>query len=89
MHWLLYALVIAQPLSGLLLIQVEGHTLALFGSIPLPQVMAENEGLEEMLEGIHGSVWILLAVAAALHTAAALKHHFIDRDRTLMRMLRG
>lgn len=89
MHWLLYALVIAQPLSGLLLIQVEGHALALFGSIPLPQVMAENEGLEEILEGVHGSVWILLAVAAALHTAAALKHHFINRDGTLMRMLRG
>ncbi len=89
MHWALYALMIAQPLSGWLLIQAEGHELALFGRVPLPTLMAESEPLEEVLEGLHGSIWMLLAIAALGHTAAALKHHFIDRDRTLVRMLRG
>jgi cytochrome b561 len=32
---------------------------------------------------------VVLAIAALGHVAAALKHHFVDRDRTLVRMLRG
>jgi cytochrome b561 len=30
-----------------------------------------------------------LTVTIGVHAAAALKHHFIDRDRTLVRMLKG
>ncbi len=89
MHWALYALMIAQPLSGWLLIQAEGHELALFGRVPVPALVAESESLEETLEGLHGSIWVVLAIAALGHVAAALKHHFVDRDRTLVRMLRG
>lgn len=89
MHWLLYALVIAQPLSGWLLVQAEGHQLALFGSLELPVLVAESETLEEILEGVHGTVWMLLALAVLGHVAAALKHHLVDRDATLIRMLRG
>lgn len=89
MHWALYALMIAQPLSGWLMIQAHGHELALFGRIPLPMLVAESEPLEEIMEALHGSIWIVLAIAALGHALAALKHHFIDRDRTLVRMLRG
>ena len=89
MHWGLYALMIAQPLSGWLLIQAEGHELALFGRLPLPVLVTESESLEEILEGFHGTLWVVLAIAALGHTAAALKHHFIDGDRTLVRMLKG
>lgn len=89
MHWVLYALMIAQPLSGWLLIQAEGHELALFGRMPLPALVAESEVLEEVMEALHGGIWVVLATAALGHVAAALKHHFIDRDRTLTRMLRG
>lgn len=89
MHWTLYGLAIAQPLSGWLLTQAEGHELVLFGSIPLPVLLAESEPLEEVLEGVHGTLWMVLAVAVLGHAAAALKHHFIDRDRTLLRMLKG
>lgn len=89
MHWALYALMIAQPLSGWLLIQAEGHELALFGRVPVPALVAESESLEEILEGLHGSIWVVLAIAALGHATAALKHHFIDRDRTLVRMLGG
>lgn len=89
MHWVLYALMIAQPLSGWLLIQAEGRELALFGRMPVPALVTESEPLEEILEGLHGSIWMVLAIAALGHAAAALKHHFVDRDRTLVRMLRG
>ena len=87
MHWLLYALVIIQPLSGLVQVQAAGHSLALFGTLELPRLIAENKPLKEFLEEVHETVWILIALAAC--PAAALKHHFIDRDKTLVRMLRG
>jgi cytochrome b561 len=89
MHWALYALMIAQPLSGWLLIQAEGHQLALFGRMSLPALVGESEVLEGVMEALHGGIWVVLAIAALGHVAAALKHHFIDRDRTLVRMLRG
>lgn len=89
MHWLLYALMIVQPLSGLVLVQAAGHDLMLFGAWPVPRLVAENDGLKDLLEGVHETVWIALAIAVAGHAAAALKHHFFDRDRTLVRMLRG
>lgn len=89
LHWTLYGLAIAQPLSGWLLTQAEGHRLALFGSIPVPVLLAASEPLEEILEGLHGTLWILLLIAVLGHAAAALKHHFLDRDRTLVRMLKG
>ena len=89
MHWLLYALVIIQPLSGLVQVQAAGHGLALFGTLELPRLIAENEPLAEFLEEVHETVWMLIALALAGHAAAAFKHHFVDRDKTLVRMLRG
>ena len=82
-------LVCAQPLSGWLLVQAEGHQLSLFGSLELPVLVTESETLEETLEGVHGTVWVLLVLAVLGHAAAALKHHLVDRDATLIRMLRG
>jgi cytochrome b561 len=89
MHWLLYGLMILQPLSGLVQVQAAGHDLLLFGAWPVPRLVGENAGLKEFLEEVHETGWIALAVAVAGHAAAALKHHLIDRDRTLARMWRG
>jgi len=38
---------------------------------------------------VHGITAVLIAAAIAVHAAAALKHHFIDGDQTLMRMIKG
>jgi len=52
----------------------------------LPDLVAKNEALAKVLVDVHGFLaWTLLWVVA-LHAAAALKHHFFDRDRTLRRM---
>jgi cytochrome b561 len=42
-----------------------------------------------VLREVHGVTAVLLVAFIVIHVAAALKHHFIDRDRTLMRMLKG
>ena len=55
---------------------------------PLPNLVAKNKLLAETLGDIHASLAWLLFYVLLLHVAAALKHHFLDRDDTLRRMLR-
>jgi len=60
---------------------------AVFGLFVLPHPIAPDRALVEPLGEAHALVaWLLLALIA-LHTLAALKHHLVDRDRTLLRML--
>ncbi len=61
---------------------------ALFGLFEVPSLTGRQNGLEDSAGLVHyWSTWALV-VLAGLHGLAALKHHFIDRDATLKRMLR-
>ncbi|MBT3140743.1 cytochrome [Phaeobacter gallaeciensis] len=89
-HWLLYGSLILAPLSGWI------HHAATTGFAPiwlpfgqsLPFV-PKDPAFAEFMSGLHYVfVWTLIA-ALALHIAGALKHHIIDRDSTLRRMLPG
>jgi cytochrome b561 len=86
-HGLLNLLLFALMLSGYLISTADGRGLEVFGWFTLPATLS---GLEQQ-EDIAGRVHLYLAwsviVLAALHALAALKHHFIDRDATLKRML--
>jgi cytochrome b561 len=57
--------------------------------LPIPDLLGRDEALGEWLNAAH--VWLTYALAALLlaHVAAALKHHFVDRDDVLTRMLPG
>ncbi len=88
-HWTLYGLVALQAVSGVLMSQAKGYAVSIFGLFDLPTLVDENEGLAEIVYEIHHLSWIALSVVIAIHAAAAVKHHFIDKDRTLIRMLRG
>jgi cytochrome b561 len=86
-HMLFYLLLFALPVTGWLLSGAEGEAMTWFGLFPLP---APSSGLgEEALEDVHEFLFNGLLVLAALHAAAALKHHFWDRDRVLNGMLPG
>jgi cytochrome b561 len=88
-HAVLYALMFAIPLSGWLFNSAAGFPLRWFGLVNLPSLSAPNPALKSLAHGIHETaVWALLALVA-LHLAAALKHHFVDRDRTLALMVPG
>lgn len=89
-HWLLYGSLVVAPLSGWV------HHAATSGFAPiwwpfgqdLPLV-PKSEALAAATGGLH---WVLTKVMAAtilLHIAGALKHHAIDKDATLRRMLPG
>jgi cytochrome b561 len=53
-----------------------------------PLSVGKDKPLAEALKGVHDTGAVIVAVAVGLHVLAALKHHFIDRDDTLRRMLR-
>lgn len=88
-HRLLYVLMLAMPVSGILMSQTHGRSVSLFGQLTLPTLLGEDEFLSEIFEALHGGLAMALAALVVIHVAAALQHHFIRKDDVLMRMLTG
>lgn len=86
-HWLLYALMLAIPLSGWLMSSAQGFTVVWFGVVSLPDLVAKNAALGEALRDVHVALNYTLLVAVVGHVAAALHHHFIKKDTVMSRML--
>ncbi|MDO6593960.1 cytochrome b [Neptuniibacter sp. 1_MG-2023] len=86
-HGLLYLLVLLTVISGYLISTADGRAIELFNLISLPALPFEIDNQEDIAGEIHFIVATSLISIAALHAAAALKHHFIDKDTTLKRML--
>jgi cytochrome b561 len=87
-HGLLYVMLLVQPVTGWLYSNASGRAIVYLGLIPLPNLVDKNKGLASMFRSIHSAGGALLAIVVGLHVLAALKHHVIDRDDTLKRMLR-
>lgn len=86
-HALLYLLMIAIPLSGWLMSSAKGFQTVWFGILPIPDLVDKQKELGDLLQLVHESLnWLFIAVIAG-HIGAALKHHFIDKDDILIRML--
>lgn len=88
-HHTLYLLMIVIPLVGWAMSSAKGVPVVLFGVLPLPNWVPVNHDLGETLETVHKVLAWILAAIVALHAAAAIKHHVIDKDDTLRRMLPG
>jgi cytochrome b561 len=86
-HHLLYVLMIAIPLSGWLMSSAKGFQTVWFGVLPLPDLLAKDKALGNLLETVHVVLNYTLIAVLLGHVGAALKHHFIDRDDVLTRML--
>ena len=86
-HLALYALMIAIPLSGWLMSSAKGFQTVYFGVLPIPDLLQKNKELGETLALVHQSLNFTMIGIVILHAAAALKHHFIDQDDILRRML--
>ena len=89
MHWGLYLLMFAQPLSGIMMSQAAGVPVSFFGLFEFPVFLAKNPELAQFFKGVHGTVWILLVLAVIGHAGAALHHHFIRKDNVLKQMTTG
>ena len=86
-HVLLYALIIAVPLSGWLMSSAKGFQTVWFGVLPIPDLLGKDRELGKQLATVHELLNYSMLALVILHVAAALKHHFIDRDSVLRRML--
>ncbi|MEF7615321.1 cytochrome b [Aquincola sp. MAHUQ-54] len=88
-HHLLYLLFFAVPLVGWAYSSASGFPIVVFGVLPLPDFVPADKALAEAIKPWHGRLAYAMAALVVLHAAGALKHHFIDRDGLLRRMLPG
>lgn len=86
MHLALYILLFVMPILGWLTLSASGKSIPFFG-IQLPALFAENKSLAGQLKDIHETLGTLGYFLIGAHAFAALFHHFITCDNTLVRML--
>ena len=87
-HRLFYLLTAAVVVAGYLITTADGQPVVVFGRFELPATLHGLENQADIAGQWHDGLAVALVSLAGLHTLAALKHHFIDRDDTLIRMLR-
>lgn len=88
-HGLLYLAMLALPITGYLDAALGGYHLSFFGLFDVPMLLAKDEDLFKLVVSLHRWIGYGLAILILAHAGAALKHHWLDHDRVLMRMLRG
>lgn len=97
-HWILLLGTLLMPISGMVMSVAGGRGLTVFGfnliaSNPDPAnpkgVLPLNETMAGNAHQAHEVIGTLLIATVALHVIGALKHHFMDKDGTLSRMLGG
>jgi cytochrome b561 len=86
-HFLLYALIFAMPLTGWLMSSARAFGVSWFNLFQFPDLVGKDEHLYHLMHDTHHLLFKVLVAVALLHAAGALKHHFIDRNNVLRRML--
>jgi cytochrome b561 len=86
-HFALNALLLAIPLSGWVVNSSAGFPLQWFGLVNLPKLVQRDHALHEAAEDVHSLLFWILVALVAMHAAAAIYHHLVQRDATLARML--
>ncbi len=86
-HFLLHLLPFALLLSGYLISTADERPIEVFGLLSVPALPPLIDNQEDIAGLVHETLAWGLIVLAGLHALAALKHHFIDKDQTLNRML--
>jgi superoxide oxidase len=86
LHIALYALMVAMPLLGWLILSAGGKPIPFFG-LQLPALISQNKDWADLLKEIHETGAAVGYFLIGLHAAAALYHHYLLRDNTLARML--
>lgn len=86
-HYALYVLIFIIPLSGWLMSSAKGFQTVWFGVLPLPDLLGKDEELGKQLQQVHMLLNFALVGLLLGHVGAALKHHFIQHDDILARMV--
>jgi len=86
-HIFLYAALLVACASGYLISTADGRGISFFDWFDVPALVVGIDNQEDLAGDIHVWATNFLVVLAGLHGLASLKHHFMDRDETLLRML--
>jgi cytochrome b561 len=86
-HVLLYALIFAMPLSGWMMSSARNFPVSWFRLFQLPDLVAPSDQTFHQMLDLHHLLFKVLLAVALLHVLGAAKHHFIDRNDVLKRML--
>jgi cytochrome b561 len=86
-HGLLYALILLTPLMGWMMSSAKNYSVSWFGVFTWPDLVAPSESRYELLHTLHEGMARTMVILVFLHIGAALKHHFVDKDNVLRRML--
>ncbi|WP_339462525.1 cytochrome b [Pseudomonas sp. EA_105y_Pfl2_R69] len=85
-HGFLYLGLLLLMLSGYLISTADGRPIEVFGLFSVPATLTAIPNQEDVAGLVHEYLAWALVIFAGIHALAALKHHVIDRDRTLVRM---
>jgi cytochrome b561 len=85
-HFFLNVFVLCIALTGYLMVTLKGDSLSVFDWFVLPSLI-ENRAWVDTAGELHEWLAYILMGIVTLHVVAALKHHFVDKDATLLRML--
>lgn len=86
-HKVLYLFLLTMPLIGWAGTSAFGARISIFGLFHLPMILEKNEALSKVLLTTHGAMGFILAVLVTGHIGAALFHHVVRKDQTLLRMI--
>lgn len=86
-HYAFYIFMFAMPMTGWLITSAADLPASFFGLFVLPNLISPNEELRVLFQEIHKWLGYLLIATIVLHASAALKHHFINKDDILKRMI--
>ena len=86
-HYALYFLMLLVFVSGYMISTADGRGIEIFELFTVPGLGSLFENQEDIAGEVHEYATYMLVGLALIHACAALKHHFIDKDETLKRML--
>ena len=86
-HAILYVLIFITMIAGYLISTADGRGIEVFSLLEIPALGSMIENQEDIAGFVHKWLAYSLIGLATLHALAALKHHFIDKDNTLNRII--
>jgi len=86
-HYLLYILTVIVIVTGYLISTADGRSIDVFGWFEVPATITDIDKQADRAGDLHYYIGIGLMATAGMHALAALKHHFFNKDKTLLKML--
>lgn len=87
-HWAFYGFMFAIPITGWLITSAAGLPASFFGLFVIPNIAPPSDEMRHFYHSVHKWLSYGLIATFTLHVLAALKHHFINKDDILRRMLK-